>query len=294
MGFVLTKCKLCGEDVEIDESDPKKLLLNPNRDKTRHPRALHICTGKRGFRKEKCKLCGGDVEIDESDPKKLLLNPNRDKTRHPRALHICSGKPKKYIQQIMQETAKQYEAAFTLFDQSFIKWKDNPTGVCFALCKVWIQSLDKISTHKFRNHCEEEENLKKIEKKQSSYIRKLKEGSSRVDSKKLSIDADTTKSKWLYKTKENPDDFWKDAVSDMCNFTMRKNLVSLTFEGGGAGHAVATCENANIYYFFDPNGGIMAFEDQFALEDWLLKEFPKANADRYDKVCLVEVYDYNP
>jgi Yersinia/Haemophilus virulence surface antigen len=244
-----------------------------------------------GFVLIKCKLCGEDVEIDESDPKKLLLNPKRDKIRHPRALHICSGKPKKYIQQIMQETAEQYNAKFTLFDQSFIKWKDNPTGVCFALCKVWIQSLDKISTHKFTDHCEE--NLSKIEKKQSSYIRKLKVGSSRVDSRKLSIETEMVKSKWIYKTNENPD-FWKDAVQDMCSLTMRKNLVSLSFEGGRAGHAVATCEHADKNYFFDPNGGIMAFETALDLEDWLREEFPKATSDRYDKVCLVEVYDYDP
>jgi hypothetical protein len=193
----------------------------------------------------------------------------------------------------MQETAKQYDAEFTLFDQSFIKLKDNPTGVCFALCKVWIQSLDKISTHKFINHCKEEENLRKIEKKQSSYIRKLKKGSSRVDSRKLSTSEDMIKSKWLYKTNENPD-FWKDAVQDMCSLNMRKNLVSLTFEGRGAGHAVATCEHADKAYFFDPNGGIMAFEFAVDLEKWLLQEFPKATSDRYDKVCLVEVYDYDP
>jgi hypothetical protein len=29
MGFRLEQCKLCGQEVEIDESDPKKLLLNP-------------------------------------------------------------------------------------------------------------------------------------------------------------------------------------------------------------------------------------------------------------------------
>jgi len=45
MGFVLIKCSLCGEEVEIDESEPKK-LLNPKRDKKKAPKALHICRGK--------------------------------------------------------------------------------------------------------------------------------------------------------------------------------------------------------------------------------------------------------
>ena len=45
MGFVLINCSLCGEEVEIDESEPKK-LLNPKRDKKKAPKALHICRGK--------------------------------------------------------------------------------------------------------------------------------------------------------------------------------------------------------------------------------------------------------
>jgi YopT-type cysteine protease-like protein len=196
-----------------------------------------------------------------------------------------------YIQQIMQKTAKDYNAEFTLFDQSFIKWKKNPTGVCFALCKVWLRSPDKTAAHKFMDQCREKE--REIEKKQNSYIRKLEKGKSRVDSKKLSISEEWVKSKWVYKTNQNPD-FWKDAVNDMCHFTLRKNLVSLTFEGRRVGHAVATCEHSDKYYFFDPNGGIMAFEDSDDFEKWLLKEFPKATLDCYDKVCLVEVYDYDP
>lgn len=44
---LIKRCPLCGEHVETDPRNPK-LLLDPKRDKVKHPRALHICAGKKG------------------------------------------------------------------------------------------------------------------------------------------------------------------------------------------------------------------------------------------------------
>ena len=41
---VIHRCPKCGEHVEIDAVS--KLLLDPKRDKIKHPKALHICAGK--------------------------------------------------------------------------------------------------------------------------------------------------------------------------------------------------------------------------------------------------------
>ena len=46
MGNIIsTTCKLCGEPVEYDDAKPAA-MLNPARDKVKHPSMLHFCRGK--------------------------------------------------------------------------------------------------------------------------------------------------------------------------------------------------------------------------------------------------------
>jgi hypothetical protein len=44
--IISKKCPLCNEDVDVDSEEKLGLLLNPKRDKVKHPKALHICSGK--------------------------------------------------------------------------------------------------------------------------------------------------------------------------------------------------------------------------------------------------------
>ena len=138
-------------------------------------------------------------------------------------------------------------------------------------------------------------NREKIDRKQTRLLEKTKERSKETPSippskyQTSEVDDSLALLRFTMQQKDEKE-FWEEAVQKMTRWTMRKNLIELNFPGGK--HAVASCENGGVYYFFDPNGGIMAFKEDDDAANWLRKEFRKADADKYDKINVVTVYDY--
>src|SRR6202035_1906285 len=84
--------------------------------------------------------------------------------------------------------------------------------------------------------------------------------------------------------------FWADVSERLC-YTTRKNLIILQLQNQESNHAVASCAQGEKSYFFDPNGGILAFEDAANLKKWLMEKFTAAEEYNH-KIQGVEVYNY--
>jgi Yersinia/Haemophilus virulence surface antigen len=220
------------------------------------------------------------------------------------------------IAEVMHSTAAEYHAAFTLFDQSGLSLSAvNKSGVCFGLCKAWLRSLDKVASHKFWAFCTSEPNRLQIERKQDRHSRLRPDGTRRGE-KHLVGNAGNVKSLHIYKAlQKTQEEFWTDSVEQMSRlyrsdlmvingrsfwmevseripYTTRKNLISLRIQNGQDAHAVASCAQGGQSYFFDPNGGIMAFKDTVNLKKWLKEKFPTAEEYEHPKIQCVTVYDY--
>jgi hypothetical protein len=208
------------------------------------------------------------------------------------------------IAQVMQTTAGKYRAKHFYYSQARDKdkWRQNPTGVCFAMCKIWLREITKTQTHAMLWIIRElDKHIVEIDNKQTKDMAKLKAGLMPKSLKLGDEDLEQKPEDWvaskaLYKANEREEEFWPRAASLMANLGgpfIRKNLICLYFGSlSEVGHTVAACKQGEQVYFFDPNGGVLQFDDESDLEEWLKNEFPKALVDEYEKIALVKVYDY--
>jgi len=192
-----------------------------------------------------------------------------------------------HIAQVLQAAQQNYSARFAPFDQSQLNCPDNKEGVCFALCKIWLNTPDKIA----KIHLAQQffsENAARANQKQTKYVQKIRSASGdQVKYKHLKLIATGSKAHGA--------NFWSETTGQIdVKFDASKYLLSLSFEGQpGIGHAVAACNHNGVAYFFDPNGGILAFGDVDDFSNWLEVEFPTASQSHYDKIFQLKVYMYD-
>jgi hypothetical protein len=190
-----------------------------------------------------------------------------------------------WIVEIMSTTASRYNAKHTLFNQGFYDFVGNREGVCMALCKVWLKSPDKTAAHKFKDYVSG--NTVHISGKQTKYSTQKQNGDT---PRRMHADSNSSCSLACYRIMGKEANFWVECVTKMTFFTTQRRNLIISIHG----HALASCTQGERFYFFDPNGGIMDFDDGVSLSCWLTKEFPNADSNGYNNIRLVTVYNFTP
>lgn len=190
------------------------------------------------------------------------------------------------IAQVMQATAGATGARFTHFDQMVYKGRAgfDDDGVCHALCKVWLKTINSVQPHNFQ--AEVERQLDKIVAKQK------KASNNKFDSPRFQNSK--TVSHALLSVQGCGDQFWKKFAFAMRPSIFLGRIGGIEY-GGTNGHAVATYGAEDRFRFFDPSGGILDFgDDDTALKVFLRDTLKTATTNKYDRIHLLTVREFTP
>jgi hypothetical protein len=79
-------------------------------------------------------------------------------------------------------------------------------------------------------------------------------------------------------------------AAEFCSAGSDGSCSVISLEDGGTGHAVATAHCKGMFYFMDPNGGVLIFPIGDHFSRWFVTEFPKAS--NYGKLHWIKVENY--
>lgn len=252
----------------------------------RYPNLIYTVTLSEYFKK---------CQVSEEKLQSLcrLYTCKQDEVREGLAMLLRDLTPSLNIGQVMQDTAKKYNARHYLFDQYWYK-NDVGKGACHALCKYWLKR--HVST---RGDSAMPNGFGTAVGKNIKYIA-FKQNKASLLRYPLAFSSGP-QSVWML-NEENVrkgNDAWIKAVQLMLPYPVgKKNMISFGWATQIDHCVAASCSDGDWYEFFDPNGGIMVFgQGDFAYEkmtDWLEKELPKAKADKYDKILSIDVEEFTP
>jgi len=176
------------------------------------------------------------------------------------------------IAQVMYKAGQSQGCEYFFFDQAcYGSHAGVGEGVCHALCKVWIKSVGKIHTRNFEAFAKS--NLSRIVAKQN------KASEQRYINAKFS--ATTIVSKVTMTINNKGDEFWSEFSEAMSPGRFLGKIGRINY-GKRADHAIATIRNKDKFLFFDPNGGILEFDDDIDLDSFLERKLKKAAGTSYN------------
>jgi hypothetical protein len=202
----------------------------------------------------------------------------------------------------MIDTAPQYGARNPV---NFYQVEYFIKGVCHAMCLRWIKSNHKIGFFNSRRAgIKGDEGGTHLRSQISTIQRNLRDYRGDIINAKNQGGFGALEAIRINKLEIEPPDFITEApcakalkyntmlemTAEFCSAGSDGSCSVIGLEDGNAGHAVATAHCKGMFYFMDPNGGVLIFPIGDNFGRWFVTEFPKAS--NYGKLRRIDVENY--